>query len=78
MSDNREPEVLPGTGTREAAITTAQELLAQLSIPPGFRVVLAVTDETGAFVGVHSNVCPVDTEAILVSAVYGAERLNGE
>ncbi len=67
-------EVLPPDGTRDAVVTSARELLGQVRIPLGYRVVMVATDESGAFVGVHSNVDPGDTHAILVCALRGEDR----
>jgi hypothetical protein len=66
-------EVLPPDGTRDAVVNSARDLLGQVSIPPGYRVVMVATDESGAFVGVHSNVGPEDTHAILVCALHGED-----
>ncbi len=71
---NEGSEVLPPDGTRDAVVTSARELLGQVRIPLGYRVVMVATDESGAFVGVHSNVDPDDTHAILVCALRGEDR----
>lgn len=62
--------------SREGSVTVAAELGAQLRVPPGFRVVVAATDETGAYVGVWRNTSERDTEAILNAALHGAERVD--
>ncbi len=67
----KEAEVLPTEGTREAPLTMARRLMNSVSVPPGYRAVMVVTDESGAFVSVSHNTTFQDSQAILTSALQG-------
>jgi hypothetical protein len=60
--------------SREALVEIASAAAKAIMPPLRGRVVVAVTDESGEFVGVGSNVGPADTEAILQAACFGADK----
>jgi len=47
-------------------------------LPFGARIVVAVTDVSGEWVGVGSNTNPYDVESILRSALLGADRRDSK
>lgn len=61
---------------REETIAKAQSIATAAKLPKGARIVVVVTGEDGAWVGVGSNTSNADVEAILRSALYGADRRN--
>lgn len=61
---------------REEVVRHAKKIVASATIPAGCRVVVALTDENGGWVGVASNTSNHDVETILVSALEGAERID--
>ena len=62
--------------TRNHLVRKAQAIvdLGKKILAPGWRFVVVVTDDSGAYVGVSSNTDPHDTEACLRAALYGAHR----
>jgi predicted sugar kinase len=70
-----ERKVLVGL-SRDEAMNRAQKIAdaAAKKLPRGVRVVVAVTDVTGEWVGVGSNTNPKDIEAILRSALLGVDK----
>ena len=65
--------------SREQAANRAQAIAneAAKKLPAGTRVVVAVTDASGEWVGVGSNTNPRDVKAILESSLLGADRRDG-
>lgn len=76
----RKALVVPVDLPRDEAMRRAQAIAdaAAKKLPRGARIVVAVTDVTGEWVGVGSNTNPKDTEAILRSALLGADRQDGK
>lgn len=62
--------------TRDQIERTAKTIAdeAARKLPIGTRVVVAVTDYSGEWVGVGSNTHPRDVESILQSALLGAGK----
>jgi hypothetical protein len=65
--------------SRDEAANRAQAIAnkAAKNLPMGARIVVAVTDITGEWVGVGSNTHPKDVEGILRSSLLGADRKDG-
>lgn len=61
---------------RNEARALAQEIVDKTDLPIGVRIVVAVTDASGQWVGVGSNTNLVDVEAILTSALVGADKIS--
>jgi predicted sugar kinase len=76
----RKALVVPVDLPRDEAMRRAQAIAdaAAKKLPRGTRIVVAVTDVTGEWVGVGSNTNPKDIEAILRSALLGADRQDGK
>ncbi len=68
------------TLSREELMHRAQAFAnyAARRMPRGSRVVVVATDVSGEWVGVGSNTNPKDIEAILRSALLGADRHDGQ
>lgn len=62
--------------TREELVAMAQRAVVAARVPAGYRIVVALTDESGEWSGVASNTNPPDTEALLRSALFGAEKVE--
>lgn len=60
--------------TREALVTLASAAALAITPPLRGRVVVVITDESGAFVGVGRSTGPEDTDAILQAACFGADK----
>ncbi len=58
---------------RELAQESAESIAARF-IEPGMRVVVAVTTEDGAWIGVGTNTSRKDTETVLTAALHGGDR----
>jgi len=64
--------------TREELADRAQRLATHghSIAPPGTRLVVVCTDESGAFVGVGSNTSDADVMKILWCAIHGEDRID--
>jgi hypothetical protein len=60
--------------TPEDLVRLAQRVVKEARVPPGTRMVVALTDEEGAAVGVSCNTHPGDAQAILDSALNSRDK----
>jgi hypothetical protein len=67
---SKDVEVLFG---RDALVKLAQETVDGINLPAGARAVVIITDASGDWVGVGTNTSFGDTQAILRSAMEGAD-----
>ena len=58
---------------REHLVLVAQLTVINADVPPGWRVVVVVSDDAGEFLGVSSNTSPEDTQRILCCASENKE-----
>ncbi len=68
------PKKKPKPPTREELVGFAQGVVHDTDLPVGGRMVVIVTDEEGAFVGVASNTVPEDVHDMLASALAAAGK----